>query len=192
MYCVRCGTQLAEHAAFCHSCGASARPDADGSTTADLPFFPVATHKFVVLSMCSFGLYEVYWCYQNWHRVKSATGEDLSPFWRAFFTPLWVFSLFGRVRTRAIAEELPVAWRAGALGTLYFVLSACSRLPQPWSLITFAKVIPILLVQQTTQCVNGLHQSSEDGNRRYTAVNMVWIVCGGLLLVLAVIGSFME
>src|SRR5438034_945426 len=174
MYCARCGSQLVEHAAFCRSCGASAQPGAEGAAAADLPFFPVAMHKFIVLSICSFGLYDAYWCYQNWHRIKSP-GEDLSPFWRAVFAPLWVFSLFGHIRGRAISEELPVGWSAGALGTLYFVLSACSRLPAPWWFITFAKIIPILLVQQTAQCVNGLHPSPEDGNRHYSAANMIWI-----------------
>src|SRR5262245_7614259 len=34
-----------------------------------LSLFPVATHKFIVLSICTFGLYELYWCYQNWKRL---------------------------------------------------------------------------------------------------------------------------
>ncbi len=54
------------------------------------PLFPVATHKFIVLSVCSLGIYELYWCYQNWKRLKQASGERLSPFWRAVFAPLWV------------------------------------------------------------------------------------------------------
>jgi hypothetical protein len=33
-------------------------------------WFPVATHKFVVLSIFSFGIYDFYWFYQNWNRER--------------------------------------------------------------------------------------------------------------------------
>ena len=85
--------------------------------TTSLPFFPVATHKFLILSICSFSIYELYWCYKNWQRIQDATGESIDPFWRAFFAPLWVFSLRLltpshparlRLRTPPLAERGPV------------------------------------------------------------------------------------
>ena len=63
-------------------------PTTTGELPAEHPYFPVATHKFVVLSICTLGLYDLYWFYQNWQRVRRRTREDLSPFWRAAFAPL--------------------------------------------------------------------------------------------------------
>jgi hypothetical protein len=81
----------------------------------EYPLFPVATHKFIVLSLCSFGLYQFYWIYQNRKRLKRASGE------------------------RSIPQSV-----------------------------------------------------AESGNRSYGAANVVWILVGGLLLILSVIGTFMP
>ena len=58
------------------------------AVSVSLPYFEVALGKVVVMSLVTFGLYELYWMYQQWKRVKIRTMEDLSPFWRTFFAPL--------------------------------------------------------------------------------------------------------
>ena len=83
------------------------QPEAHGSPE-EFPFFPVPTHKFVVLSICTLGIYELYWAYKNWQRIRLASGETLDPFWRAFFAPFWGFSLFRRVRDRVTSESVRV------------------------------------------------------------------------------------
>jgi hypothetical protein len=116
--------------------------------TGPLPLFPVATHKFIVLSICTFGIYELYWCYQNWKRLKTSSGENLSPFWRAFFAPLWGFSLFKRIRAEAVSAGVPVEWNSGVLATFYLVLTITWRLPDPWWLIS----APNNRLQRTVRC----------------------------------------
>jgi hypothetical protein len=159
-----------------------------------LPLFPVATHKFIVLSLCSFGIYELYWCYQNWKRLKMTSGEDLWPFWRAFFAPLWGFSLFKQIRVAALSAGVPVAWSSGALATVYLVLHLTWRLPDPWSLLTFGTLIPMIPVQQAAQRVNDHHAmpGREGRNDNYTVANVAMIVIGGLLLAVAVFGAFIP
>jgi len=159
-----------------------------------LPLFPVATHKFIVLSICTFGIYELYWCYQNWKRLKTASGENLSPFWRAFFAPLWGFSLFKRIRAEAVSAGVPVEWNSGALATFYLVLNMTWRLPDPWWLISFGTLIPMVPVQQAVQRINERHAalSTEGRNDNYSTANVATIVIGGLFLILAVIGTFMP
>ncbi|MGH7577402.1 MAG: hypothetical protein ACREM1_20010 [Longimicrobiales bacterium] len=80
----------------------AADPTTEHAPLADAyPFFPVSTGKFVAMSACTVGLYDLYWFYKNWQRVRDRSGESLSPFWRAFFAPLWSFSLFRRVHQYA-------------------------------------------------------------------------------------------
>jgi hypothetical protein len=118
------------------------------------PLFPVSLSKFAVMSICSFGIYELYWCYQNWTRLRDREGLLVSPFWRAFFAPLWGFSLFGRIRDLADSEGVETGWSAPVLATLYLVLSISWRLPDPWSLISIASFVPMLPVVRTTQRIN--------------------------------------
>lgn len=183
--CPDCGKSVSDSAAACVHCGrrldqptagsksqeplissiAGSGPPIDdlpsqSPAAATLPLFPVATHKFIVLSICSFSIYELYWCYQNWKRLKTASSQNLSPFWRAFFAPLWGFSLFRRIRATALANGVIVGWSAGALGTFYLILFGLWRLPDPWWLISFASFIPMVPVQQAAQRVNDLYSFS--------------------------------
>ena len=49
-------------------------------------FFPVSRLKLLVMSLVTFGLYEVFWFYKNWQLFKAATVRDISPFWRTVFS----------------------------------------------------------------------------------------------------------
>lgn len=210
--CADCGRAISDAAPACIHCGRpnvravaptespdTASPSVDireyfrdplqESRPRRYPFFPVATHKFVVLSLCTLGLYDIYWAYQNWRRIKERTSEDLSPFWRAFWAPLWCFSLFGRIRKQARKESNDVRWSPGLLGTLYLVLSFAWRLPDPLWLLSYGSFVPLIAVVQTTQQINSSVAASENVNSSYSGANILTIILGGLIFVLAVAGT---
>ena len=152
-------------------------------------FFPVAIHKFIVLSLCTFNLYALYWCYQNWSRIGRATGESLSPFWRAFFAPLWVFSLFGRIRRQAKERGVQVAWSSEVLATAYLMVTAVVLAPPPWWLIALAGLVPFLPVVATVAQLNDAEGVTESRNDVYSGGNVATIVLGGLIVLLAIVGT---
>ena len=166
----------------------------EASQVTALPLFPVTTRKLIVLSICTLGIYELYWCYHNWKRIKRSSGEDLSPFWRAFFAPLWGFSLFKKIRTVATEAGVSVNWNSDSVAIAYLVLAMTCRLPDPWWLISFATLLPLILVQQTAQRLNERYitPNSEALDDKYSTANIVTIVIGGLLFVLALIGAFLP
>ncbi len=214
--CSDCGRQISDAAPACIHCGRPVVPvpaiplvRADGapaiglratpgvavsSPQVDFPLFPVATHKFIVLSICSFSIYQLYWCYQNWKRLSDVSREAMSPFWRAMFAPVWGFSLFRQMRDLAASEGVAIGWNATVLGTLYLVLSVLWRLSDPWWLISFATFVPMVPIQRTAQRVNDLRLgiATEDRNQRYSGWNIATVVAGGLFLVLAVVGTFIP
>lgn len=154
----------------------------------------MATHKFIVLSLCTFGIYELYWCYQNWKRLKDASGEELSPFWRAFCAPLWCRALFNGIRATATSADIPANWSSGALGALYFILHMAWRLPDPWWLISLSTFMPMIPVQQAAQRVNERYATAETErpNNTYSPLNIVVIIVGGLCLILSIIGTLIP
>ena len=186
-----CGYRFASGKNLNRSTGVLAQPS---SPTAAFPLFPVATRKFIILSVCSFGIYELYWCYQNWKRIKNSSGESFSPFWRAVFAPFWVFSLFRRIRGIADSQGMPIDWSAEFLAAFYVALSFMWRLPDPWGWISFASFVPLIPVQQAAQRLNERHAGSttETRNNGYSAANVALIVIGGLFLVLVVVGMFVQ
>ena len=186
-----CGYRFASGTALNRSAGGLAQPS---SPPVAFPLFPVATHKFIILSVCSLGIYELYWLYQNWKRIENSSGESFSPFWRTFFAPYWVFSLFRRIRGIAASQGVPINWRADVLATFYVALSLMWRLPDPWGWISFVSFVPLIPVQQAAQRVNERYVGSttETRNEGYSTANVALIVIGGLLLVLAVAGMLVQ
>lgn len=154
---------------------------------------PMSLGKLVVMSLCTLGLYEIYWFYRNWYLQKAFRQEDVSPFWRAFFAPLFGFALFRNVRNEAERNRLRVGWSAGGMGLLFLVLSALYRLPDPYWLVCLLTFVPVLPVQRTINELNAASPRPARVNAEYSALNLVGIVVGGLFLLLAVVGtSFPE
>src|SRR5688572_18941040 len=109
-------------------------PDATGTPT---PFFAVTTTKLVVMSILTFSFYEIYWFYKNWKIIRDRTGQRISPFWRAVFQILFCYPLFKHVRDH---EAAPAQVHAGIFAIGFIVVSMLWRLPEPYSLASFASV----------------------------------------------------
>jgi len=150
------------------------------------PFFAVSTRKFVVMSIVTLGLYDVYWVWRQWKRFVEQ-GQVLSPFWRTFFLVFTNYSLFARVRSRAREEGIEVSWSPALMATLYLVLNVTWRLPDPWVLVSLLVFVPLIPIQETIERINARHVA-ELPNRGFSGADAVAIVIGGLVLILVLIG----
>jgi hypothetical protein len=116
-----------------------------GPPPAAAPFFAVSGAKLSLMSIATFGLYELWWSYRNWKAVKLRYGEALSPFWRAFFAPLWNYSLFSHLDGVAAFAAVPASNVAGLMASLYFAANLVARAPDPYGfvgLLGFAALLP--------------------------------------------------
>lgn len=154
-------------------------------------YFEVATTKFVVMSIVTFGIYDLYWVYQQWQCERARTGEDLSPFWRTFFTPIWTFSLFRRI-SRVSEETGTGGIPHQAYALIYFLSIFTVRLPDPYWLISVLGFVPMIPVQSAATRVNQTVAPGAPPNDRYTLPNVVMIVVGLLMLLLVIVGMLLP
>ena len=154
-------------------------------------FFDVGVRKLVVMSVATFGVYEVYWFYRNW-AVARSRGMNVSPLVRAIFAPLFAWSLFKEIESAAATAQLSIPRRAGALALLFFVLELPWRLPPPLWLLGFASVIPLALVQRSVSQIHAALGLDSSVNDRLTKSNVMIVVVGSIVLALAVLGSIMP
>jgi hypothetical protein len=192
--CSDCRREVSDAAQACIHCGRPLTLSIQQPSRAETRhgFFPVAPHKFVVLSLCTLNIYILYWCYQNWWRIRERTGEQLSPFWRAFFAPFWAFSLFARIGGQARDHGVTVGWSATLLASGYLLMSAFVILPDPWWLLNVACFLPLLPAVQSIQRLNEREAATESRNEAYTGANVATILVGGIIVLLAVVGTFMT
>ena len=153
-------------------------------------FFPVSTTKLAAMSFCSFGIYHITWIYWNWRFEHDRTGERISPFWRTFFGPIWIHSLFHRVKREAGQAGAARGWSVGfaTLATVALWLSPLI-LPQPWGLLVGSLAfIPSIPVQRTVNDVNQRVAPASPTNTRYSAANIALLIIGVLFLALVIGG----
>lgn len=202
--CPDCERSVSDQAPHCVHCGRpfSAQSRNSSETVNDLTqshpaevppalnaYFPVGLLKFVVLTICTFTLYELYWAYKNWQRVRERTGENIWPFWRAFFAPLWSFSLFRRIKEDAAGAGISAAWNPTLLAVTYLLWTAVWRLPDPWWLLCLLTFVPMIPVVDTVGELTAKSPAAEGKNDRLSGWNIVAVVLGGLFTILAIWGT---
>ncbi|HSU13565.1 hypothetical protein [Longimicrobium sp.] len=178
--CVRCGHPLPQAAIETEAPAGLAASEAG-------ELHAMALQKLALLSFFSLGLYQLYWFYRNWTRVRERTGRRLMPFWRSFFAPLWSYSLFDEVAEQARAGSVAVAWSPMVLAIAFFLISAAWRFPGPGTIATLFSFVPLLPVQATINAMaerRGVRPDARIGRR-----HVVLIAAGAVLAILAAIGA---
>lgn len=153
-------------------------------------YFTVGALKFSLLSLTTLGIYPLYWFYQNWKIVRERENASLSPFWRTFFTPIWIFSLGSHFRACAAAEDFSLALPVTLLGISYIVLNAVLRLPDPYWLISLLSFVPIIPFDTAARRINGSGSLAPPTHGTFSGWNIVCMIVGTLVLLLALVGVF--
>ncbi len=159
-------------------------------TTQEARFAPVSVVKFVVLSLCSFGIYQVALVYRQFRHERDQGGAQLSPFWRTFLAPIWLYDLLRRIARTAEEAGVRPSWNAVAVTVVTVILWLTSLLRQPWGLISMFAFVPSIPVQLTVNAINARLSPDAPRNDRFTPANIVLVVVGGLLLALVIWSLF--
>jgi len=156
------------------------------------PYFAVSLLKFTLMSIFTFGIYELYWFYRNWTLIRQREGTDISPFWRAFFAVFFCYPLFSRIRAYATSLDLHQSVPAGPLAAGWIITTLLWKLPDPYWLLSNLAFLFILPVQAVANRINSTVAPDHDPNRHFTAWNLVGVASGAVLMILAIIGTFLP
>jgi len=181
-----------------------APPEADvtAPTTDQARYYVVSPMKFMLLSVLTLTLYFVYWFYRNWKLIKDADNEDTWPPARGFFYIFFTHSLFSDVQSSLEGQQRSFGWSPMALATLFVILTVAlnvaDRVLPIESMPVFAMAMPFVgtivvsvLLLQAQKAINfAVDDVGGTANAKFTAVNWVWMLLGGAIWLLALIGIF--
>jgi hypothetical protein len=162
----------------------------EGSFQSTAPFFRVSPVKFLVLSVTTLSLYELYWFYKNWQLIRERERTDVSPAARAIFAFFFCYQVFRRIRAYPAQGARNESLAAGALASGWIVTTLLWKLPDPYWLVCFGAVLFMLPVQLAAERVNNAVAPSSKPNDRFSVIDWVIVAVGGVLFTLAVIGTF--
>ena len=161
---------------------------------AESPFFAVSVPKLVVMSICTFSLYEVFWFYRNWKRIAERERKPISPPGRAIFAVVYCYSCFARMRDYdAVTGTSTGAGRLAALplAIAWIVTSMLGSLSD-YGWISMLAVLFLVPVQQFANRLNSAVAPLHDRNARFTAANWIGVIVGGLLAMLSIAATFLP
>lgn len=189
----------------------STAADAEAPTTEDSAlFYVVSTRKFLVLYLLTFGLYGVYWFYQNWARYNrhspyaARAGNKLWPLPRAIFSIFFTHDLFRKIKTNAGLDPKVGAWAEKSEATILVALllvsnvldrAANKSLGSPVTdILSLLILFPLAYYfTRAQEMINACCRDPQGrGNSAFSAANYAWIVAGGLLWILVLIGLMLP
>lgn len=156
--------------------------------THGLALVPISVPKLVILSILTWGLYEVYWHWKQWKQLK-LNGDDGWPILRAIFSGITFFFLASRIQDHHRFHDSPSSVRPGLLGIFYLGTAILWRLPGSASFLGFLTVIPLALAQSSINDLNRRLGLTDPGPEIRTGTVIAGLL-GLLLWVLSVYGLF--
>jgi hypothetical protein len=184
-------TEAADSEAFNPYAAPAARVGEVAPAGPDPVFFAVSMLKLTVMGVFTFGFYNVYWFYKNWKCVQQLGDQVNAPI-RAVFYPLVSYGLFKRVHQHAARVGIQAGFPAGLLAIGLFLVYVVGQYVDPSGLSALAGVLLLLPVQSTVNAINRKLAPNADRNARFSGVNIFWLVVGGIILALAVIGNVVD
>jgi 1,4-dihydroxy-2-naphthoate octaprenyltransferase len=103
---------------------------------------------------------------------------------------IYCYTFFEKVRSSAVSLGTGHSISVHVLATGWILLSTLWLLPDPYGLVALLSIVFLIPVQQAANRVNESLVPGHERNERFTALNIVAVVIGGLLLVSVVIGTF--
>ena len=194
MYCTNCGKHNPENSEFCKFCGNKFSIHKTYSVK-DPPYpYEISTSKLVILSICTFGLYNIYWFYKQKKSFYAESNEKhgkIYIFFDAIFAAFTAYMLFKQV-SKAVKsiDKAERGLEAGWLAIAYFVLLACWRLPNSYSWIGALSILPLIPLQKSINFYWHKKYGEKVIASKFGFWNWVWTIVGGLVLILALYGTF--
>jgi len=154
-------------------------------------YFPVSTTKLVVMTLCTLGLYQVYWFYKNWSMIRKRDASDIWPFWRAVFSIFFCASLFQDIQASAEKRGVP-GFSAGGMAAGWIIMTLTWKLPDPFWILTNLAVLFMIPAQRVINDLNRAAAPAHEGNAGFGGWNIFGVVVGGLLFAMSIVGAFIP
>ena len=166
------------------------RPLVEQQYHGPLPFYSVREEKLAILSLATFGLYQVYWFYKNWALAKAQYRPKIHPLWRAIFSPLYCFSLAASVECAARAARVRKRGSPVLLALSYLGICNLGFLEGPLGLLCLFSFIPLIPIQRQIQRVHEALRPDLDSTVGWSMASYAALVMGFVPFTVAAVALF--
>ena len=171
----------------------SANLDEPPSAGSQSLFYSMGIAKYLVLSILTFGIFNVYWFYKNFSYIKSLHKDDTWPVARAIFSVIFCYSLFLSVRIEIENNKIDSKYSAGTNAVIYILASVIGNLaPGIYGFVAFLAFIPIVITNNEITKLNMHINPNYQPNTKFYWHTWLLIVFGVLIIALMLLGLFLP
>lgn len=152
------------------------------------PFFAVSRTKLLVMMICSFNLYALFWFYMNWRRIRDRE-HRINPALRTVLALVFCYGCFARIQRHGKRLGLEPGIPAAVAAILWTLFELAGQIESPLWWVPLLAVLPMLPMQSLANAINAQEVPNHDPNDRFSGWNWLLMVPGGLVLVLSLFGS---
>ena len=160
--------------------------------SSESPFFAVSLSKLVIMSVCTLGLYEIYWFYRNWRCIRHREQSNIAPALRALVALFYCYQCFARVRAYDIEKNGSSSLAAGSLAVGWIVATLLWKLPDPYWWLSLLAFVFLLPVQARANRLNAQVSPLHKRNASVRGWDWLAVIPGGALLLLAFLGTLLA
>ncbi|MEN5173044.1 hypothetical protein ABE427_09935 [Acinetobacter higginsii] len=151
----------------------------------------ISMKRFIILSITSFGLYQIWWMFKAWRFFAIKDNLKIMPAARAIFSIFFLYSLFNKIQNYAQANGYTRSFSSAWMFVGYLLIIFAYYLPDPYWLITlfdFIFLIPAFValnyakIQSTD--LNAIRQE------KLGAGHIIVVAIGSLFWLFILIGLF--
>ena len=150
-------------------------------------------NKFILLSIISFGLYEIWWIYKAWGFFDQKENLNINSAARTIFSIIFLIPLFNKILRFAKEKGYNDSYPSILLFVGFFVVNFMTYLPDPFWLIAILAFVFFIL---PFKALNFAKRNSTDfvvtEQTSYNGRQITLIVIGGILWILVLLGLMMP
>jgi len=153
----------------------------------------LSSQKFILLSVFSLGLYNVWWIYKSWKFFRDKDNLDIMPAARAIFAIFFLNSLFEKIQNFSKSKGYTKTFSSVGYFIGFFGLNFASRLPDPYWIVSFLSMF--FLIPALESLNYGIKNSGDYKvieNGKYNNRQIGLILVGAIFWVLVLIGMFVP
>ena len=153
----------------------------------------LSSQKFILLSVFSLGLYNVWWIYKSWKFFRDKDNLDIMPAARAIFAIFFLNSLFEKIQNFSKSKGYTKTFSSVGYFIGFIGLNFASKLPDPYWLVSFLSMF--FLIPALESLNYGIKNSGDYKvieNGKYNNRQIGLILVGAIFWVLVLIGMFVP
>jgi hypothetical protein len=153
-------------------------------------FYVVSQKKFLIMFFGTMGGYALYWFYKQWANYKMASGDNIWPAVRAFFSIFFAPILFKNIASKQTIQSEELTKTVNRIGTVYvfaYVAGkagdrlAAMNIGSPFTIFMSIMLMPVIgwCLYKAQLIVNDVCNDTDgESNSEITLHNYLWLVLG--------------